>query len=542
MKNLYILGFLILTSNLYAQQDIQDDFEGNGTITTWEADDCDINTNYSNPFKTSLNTSSTVLQYSDIGGSYANIRFDTPSNLDLSVKNTFSIKIYVSSSDITGNQENKVSLKLQNNTLAEPWTTQTEIIKPIVLNSWQTIEFDFKNDGYINLNAASGAPVSRTDLNRVLIQVNGENNKDFVTAYIDDVSYYESTYVNQDPVFDNLVWSDEFDGQSGVTVDLDDTKWFKQTYPIQGGQSWANGEVQHYTHRIDNSYISNGTLKIVAKKETYTNSDNVTKNYTSARLNSKYAFTYGKVEIKAKMPFGVGTFPALWMLGQNITEPGGYWAASKGTTPWPDCGEIDIIEHWGDNQDFVQSALHNRSSFGGTVNKGGQKITNASTEFHIYTLEWNADKMIFSVDGVKHYTYNPAIKNIQNWPYSAPQYLLFNVAILPNIATGFTESAMEVDYVRVYQESEATASISEIDNLLGVTLFPNPVNNDLNIRFSSNLGKTKGTIYTITGQKIQEFYQENTTKNVDVSSLSKGFYFLRLESEKGTSIHKIIKK
>ncbi|AOW19023.1 beta-glucanase [Polaribacter vadi] len=534
-----MLGFLFLSINIFSQQNIQDDFEGNGTITTWSGDDCDINTNYSNPFKTGINTSDKVLQYDDIGGSYANIRFDTSSNLDLSVKNTFSIKIYVSSSDVTGSQENKVSLKLQNNKIAEPWTTQTEIIKPIVLNSWQTIEFDFKNDGYINLNATSGAPVSRVDFNRVLIQINGENNKDLVTAYIDDIAYYESTYVNQDPVFDQLVWSDEFDGQSEVSVDLDNTKWFKQTYPILGGQSWANGEVQHYTDRIDNSYISNGTLKIVAKKETYTNSNNVTKNYTSARLNSKYAFTYGKVEIKAKMPFGVGTFPALWMLGQNITETGGYWAATHGTTAWPDCGEVDIIEHWGDNQDFVQSALHNRSSFGGTVNKGGQKITNASTEFHIYTLEWSEDKMIFSVDGNVHYTYNPSIKNIENWPYSAPQYLLFNVAILPNITAGFIESAMEVDYVRVYQES--TASVSKNDNLLEVTLFPNPVNNELNIQFSSDLNAIKGTIYTITGQKIQEFYQKSKSKKIDVSNLTKGIYFLRLASEKGTSLHKIIK-
>ena len=481
MKNFYILGFLFLSINIFSQQNIQDDFEGNGTITTWSGDDCDINTNYSNPFKTGINTSDKVLKYDDTGGSYANIRFDTSSNLDLSVKNTFSIKIYVSASDVTGSQENKVSLKLQNNKLTEPWTTQTEIIKPIVLNSWQTIEFDFKNDGYINLNATSGAPVSRADFNRVLIQINGENNKDLVTAYIDDIAYYESTYVNQDPVFDQLVWSDEFDGQSEVSVDLDNTKWFKQTYPILGGQSWANGEVQHYTDRMDNSYISNGTLKIVAKKETYTNSNNVTKNYTSARLNSKYAFTYGKVEIKAKMPFGVGTFPALWMLGQNITETGGYWAATH---------------------DFVQSALHNRSSFGGTVNKGGQKITNASTEFHIYTLEWSEDKMVFSVDGNVHYTYNPSIKNIENWPYSAPQYLLFNVAILPNITAGFTESAMELDYVRIYQES--TASVSKNDNLLEVTLFPNPVNNELNIHFSSDLNAIKGTIYTITGQKIQK--------------------------------------
>ncbi len=100
-----------------------------------------------------------------------------------------------------------------------------------------------------------------------------------------------------------LVWSDEFDGNGAINS----TKWFHQTQLPLGG-SWYNGEVQHYTDRIDNSYVSNGTLKIVAKEETYTD-QGYTKEYTSARLNSKYAFTYGKVEIKAKLPQGAGTVP-----------------------------------------------------------------------------------------------------------------------------------------------------------------------------------------------------------------------------------------
>ena len=167
-------------------QVIQDDFEGNGNISTWFGDDCGINTSYANPFQTGDNTSTTVLRYHDTGGQYANIRFDVAENLTLSPGSAFSLKIYVPSDGITGNQPNQISLKLQNNTLGEPWTTQTEIIKPIELDQWQTVTFDFVSDNYINLDAGSPPPIQRTDLNRVLLQVNGENNNDEVVAYVDD--------------------------------------------------------------------------------------------------------------------------------------------------------------------------------------------------------------------------------------------------------------------------------------------------------------------------------------------------------------------
>lgn len=535
---LRILFFTFLFT-LYnqAQEKVEDDFEGNGTITSWTADATSINTSFANPFKEGINTSNTVLEYKDLGGQYANVRFDVRKKFDLTVNHTFSLKIYVPSSGITGNQNNQISLKLQNNSLSEPWSSQSEVVKNIVLDQWQEVTFNFKDDNYINLNPNTGPPIERTDFNRVLLQVNGENNTDRVTAYIDDFSYDgtlpESNTTNTN--FDTLVWSDEFDGNGAI----DNTKWFHQVIPILG-DSWANSEIQHYTNRTDNSYVSNGTLKILAKKENYTFQGN-TKNYTSARLNSKFAFTYGKVEIRAKMPFGVGTFPALWMLGQNITETGGYWASTHGTTPWPDCGEIDIIEHWGDNQDFVQSALHNRSSFGGTVNKGGQKINNASTEFHIYTLEWDSNQMIFSVDGSVHYTYNPSNKNIQNWPYNAPQYLLFNVAILPNIDANFTESAMEVDYVRVYQASNSLSTSDNNVNISDIKLYPNPAGDKITISGNQLSEDNNLTIFDITGKKIITLSQNNITKTHDVSYLSKGIYFLKITHQNYNKVIKFIK-
>lgn len=529
----------IFSLSLFSQEKVEDDFEGNGTISSWNGDATTIDISFSNPFKNGINTSNTVLRYEDNGGLFANARFDVPKNFDLSVKHTFTLKIYVPSSGIAGNQTNQISLKLQNNKINAPWSTQSEVIKTISLNTWQTVTFDFKNDNFINLDANSPIPTNRTDFNRVLLQVNGENNTDQVIAYIDDFAYDgtlpESTNNNPDVNFDTLVWSDEFDGNDAI----DGTKWHHQVIPIIGGTTWANGEIQHYTDRTDNSFQSNGSLKIVAKRESFT-FNNVTKNFTSARLNSKFAFTYGKVEIRAKMPFGIGTFPALWMLGQNITETGGYWAPTHGTTPWPDCGEIDIIEHWGNNQNFVQSALHNRSSFGGTINKGGRMISNASSEFHIYTLYWDTNKMVFSVDGIVHYTYEPSPKNIQNWPYDDPQYLLFNVAMLPEVTGSFSESAMEIDYVRVYQASSLSTDNNTI-NEKKIKIFPNPVSNQLEIQFANFTENYQGTIYDLTGKKIHSFSQNAANKSIDVSFLKSGFYMLNLQSGNFSKNFKILK-
>ena len=112
----------------------------------------------------------------------------------------------------------------------------------------------------------------------------------------------------------SLIWSDEFnyDGE------IDTNKWFHQTQ-IPNGLSWFNNEIQHYTNRIKNSYVSGGTLKIVAQKENYTDQE-IIKNFTSARINSKFSFTYGRVEVKAKLPSGIGVWPAIWMLGKDIDE------------------------------------------------------------------------------------------------------------------------------------------------------------------------------------------------------------------------------
>lgn len=530
MKIYLVLAISLLSLKNVQAQNITDDFEGNGTISTWFGNDCEINTSFANPYPSGINTSSKVLRYSDLGSLFANVRFDAATNFNLNNNSVFSLKIYVPSTGITGNQTNQVSLKLQNKSLGAPWSTQCEIIKPIVLNQWQTVTFNFDTDTYINLDPNSIDPIYRTDFNRVVIQINGENNASKVLAYIDDFFRAETT---TKPVYNNLVWSDEFDGSGAVNS----TNWFHQTKLPSGG-SWHNGEIQHYTNRQVNSYISNGILNIIAKKETFTDQGK-TKQYTSARLNSKFAFKYGRVEVRAKLPTGVGTWPAIWMLGQNILESGGYWSSTHGTASWPACGEIDIMEHWGSNQNYVQSAMHTPSSFGGTVNRGGQNISTASSQFHIYGLEWSAEKMIFSVDNVVHYVYNPAVKNASTWPFNAPQYLLLNIAIEPSISSNFTQGAMEIDYVRVYQENALSVN-SSIKNE-DIFLFPNPAINQLNIKVSDDFIGSQAKIYSILGQELHSSLLNEQQNTFDLSNYKKGIYFVTIESKTGATTYKIIK-
>jgi len=248
-----------------------------------------------------------------------------------------------------------------------------------------------------------------------------------------------------------LVWSDEFN----YNGKLDSTKWHHQTL-FPNGTSWFNDEKQAYTDRIENSYVKNGSLFIVAKKEQFTTQGTI-KNYTSARLNSKFSFEYGRVEVLAKLPAGNGVWSAIWTLGQTIKERGGYWAEKYGKESWPYCGEIDIMEHWGENQNIIQAALHNPASYGNTVNKKAIEADNLYDEFHLYAIEWDKNKIDFFFDDTLYFTYQPTKKNKKTWPYSKPHYLLLNVAMGGaggEIDSDFSQTIMEIDYVRVYQQTD----------------------------------------------------------------------------------------
>lgn len=260
-------------------------------------------------------------------------------------------------------------------------------------------------------------------------------------------------FAQVDVVYNDLVWSDEFNTNGAV----DANNWFHQTQLPASG-SWFNGEVQHYTDGITNSYVASGLLHIVAKKETFTD-NGVTKDYTSARLNSKFAFKYGRVDVRAKLPIESGTWPAIWMLGKNVNEDGGYFDATYGTTDWPYCGETDIMEHgiFGSQPiNYIQSTMHTPSSHGNSVNNGGTIASDLANSYHIYSVNWSPNQISFLLDGTVYYTYNPAVKDVTTWPFDKEQYLLLNIAmggIAGDLPTNFTQTAMDIDYVRVYQNT-----------------------------------------------------------------------------------------
>ncbi|WP_323789608.1 family 16 glycosylhydrolase [Psychroserpens sp.] len=326
-----------------------------------------------------------------------------------------------------------------------------------------------------------------------------------------------------DVIYTELVWSDEFETNGAINS----SNWFHQTQLPIGG-SWFNGEQQHYTNRIENSFVDNGFLNIVAINETFTDQGE-TKEYTSARLNSKFAFTYGRVDVRAKLPFGDGTWPAIWMLGKNINEDGAYWDNQGfGTTNWPNCGEIDIMEHGLGATNHVSSALHNscEGCFGATMNYQSYILNDVANEFHVYSVNWSPDQITFLIDDVGFYTYNPAVKDNSTWPYYEDQYLLLNIAmggVAGTIDPNFSQSSMVIDYVKVYQEN-ALSIDDTFANAFKVS--PNPASDYINI--SSNQDIDSIELYDVLGKVV--LHKENNLKHLNVENIRSGVYLLKIYS------------
>jgi len=313
-------------------------------------------------------------------------------------------------------------------------------------------------------------------------------------------------FAQVDVVYSDLVWSDEFNTNGAVNS----TNWFHQTQLPSSG-SWFNSEVQHYTNQLTNSFVDAGMLNIVAKKETFTD-QGITKEYTSARLNSKFAFKYGRVDVRAKLPIGAGTWPAIWMLGKNINEPGGYFSATYGTTNWPACGETDIMEHGifpSQSINYVQSTLHTPSSFGSSVNNGGVVASDLANNYHVYSINWSPFQMSFLLDGVVYYTYNPSIKDANTWTFDKEQYLLLNVAlggVAGTVPSNYTQSSMLIDYVRVYQNATVdtqapmnfTASLGTVTST-SVQLLLNATDNSGTIGYNVAYGSASNGMAGVSG-------------------------------------------
>jgi beta-glucanase (GH16 family) len=244
-----------------------------------------------------------------------------------------------------------------------------------------------------------------------------------------------------------LHWSDEFDGLKGCTPDQ--SKW---NYDL-GGNGFGNNELETYTNRVENAFLDgSGNLVIKAVKESFTGSDGIKRDYTSARLLTKGKFSqrYGRFEARIKLPFGQGIWPAFWLLGDNIDQVG-----------WPDSGEIDIMENIGREPAINNGSLHGPGYSGADSLSAkytlpdGQKL---SEDFHTFAIEWEPEAIRFYVDGNLYSTRTPADVSGKKWVYDHPFFILLNVAIgggwpgSPDDTTAFPQT-MTVDYVRVYADT-----------------------------------------------------------------------------------------
>jgi beta-glucanase (GH16 family) len=236
-----------------------------------------------------------------------------------------------------------------------------------------------------------------------------------------------------------LVWHDEFD-RDGLP---DAARW---SYDVGAG-GWGNKEPQFYTERRpENARVEGGHLVIEARKESWQGAP-----YTSARLvtKGKGDWTYGRVEVRARLPRGRGSWPAIWMLATTTPKP----------LRWPDDGEIDIMEHVGFDHGVVHASVHTKAYHHsiGTQKTAKVEVPDVSEAFHVYAMDWDRDRVRMSIDGREYFAFVRESDDPRVWPFAGPFHLLLNVAVggawggQQGIDEASLPYRMVVDYVRVYQ-------------------------------------------------------------------------------------------
>jgi beta-glucanase (GH16 family) len=251
-----------------------------------------------------------------------------------------------------------------------------------------------------------------------------------------------------------LSWSDEFDGDV-----LDDSKWSIDVWPARK----VNDEDQAYTARRENLRLEDGMLVIEAHREEYDPA------YTSGRIHSagKGDFLYGRLEVRAKLPRGRGTWPAIWMLPSDpfayaTTCDGGEWQGNPDCDAWPNSGEIDVMEHVGYQMNHVHGTVHTRAYYWlvWEQRKGRVLLDDVADAFHVYSVEWTQERIDIFVDGTLYFSYMNEHEGWEAWPFDRPFHLILNVAVGgvwgraggPIDDTVFPQR-MLVDYVRVYRRA-----------------------------------------------------------------------------------------
>ncbi len=307
-----------------------------------------------------------------------------------------------------------------------------------------------------NTVASLVAPAGTAYVRYQIVFMQGSDNADG-SMYFDDLTLNQTggtTVTPPPPTQWNIIWNDEFNQPDGSSPDP--TKW---GYDVGGG-GFGNNQQEYDTSRTNNARIEGGHLMIEADQETYTGTNKVTRNYTSARMltRGKGSWTYGRIEARIKIPRGQGIWPAFWTLGTNIDAGVG----------WPTCGEIDIMENIGkpSDQNLVHGTIHGPQS-GGDYNGGSGVGTSyplpggaaLADDFHIYAVEWTNNQIKWFLDTHQYFTATAAsLPGGATWVFTQPQFLILNVAVggnwpgYPDETTVFPQQ-MLVDYVRVYEQT-----------------------------------------------------------------------------------------
>lgn len=510
MKNTHslLLSFIISLATTVNSQTLPIDFE---TTTSWFAFDGASFATVSNPYVDSENPSNNVGRMTKgTSRNWAGAYLTLGSSMDFFNNDTFSIKVRSSKLNT------KLLLKVENSS-----NTSTNYEREVTMtkyNEWETLTFDYSqipNENYDRI-------VLIFDLG-----VTGNGSSSF-TYYVDDISLYsingppepcEGNFTGNAPQGSSyeLVWSDEFteDGE------LCHENW---TYDLgTGSQGWGNFEAQSYTNNPENVKKENGILKITAVK-----SGN---SYTSARVKTKslFDFAYGRIEISAKLPSTAGTWPAVWLLGSNVDE-----------VSWPQCGEIDIIEQFSDKQKNMSTA-HWYSDGNAQY---GLSVTSSSltTNFNTYKLDWTPTSLIAYFNDTQYW----AMNTNNTMPFSNQFFLIANLALGGNKGAGdidpnFTEDSLEIDYIRVYQNSNGSLLLSDSNNYSKIdqSLKYYKLNGNWHIE-SSDINIEEVYIYDMNGKLIKRIHVKEKNAIVDANFIKNGLYFFQIIYKKGHKTLKII--